>query len=237
MVFNRIIVFGCSFAQGDCMEEEGKNLPHHTFIRQTSASLYHEVIYETQSGGSSDRMYRKFFDWIASCKNNIDLSNTLMVFGWTGKTRFEFYDDLSSKWRHISIPGGIEGQRGFDQAEHNTNDWMEEHRILWNNHIDSTYRFMNLKEKEKDVERKIISVESVCKQMNIPYVMFDSLDNTNLDLLDKTHWINWDGKFSSWDDMNESNSELYKGWDDSHPSKESHKEWGRLLDLKVKELY
>ena len=55
--------------------------------------------------------------------------------------------------------------------------------------------------------------------------------------MDKTHWINWDGKFGSWDDMNESNSELYRGYDDSHPSKESHKEWGRLLDLKVKELY
>ena len=251
-MINKIVAFGCSFVIGDAM---GRRFRHAHYTHKPLAIYYlgkelgldRDKCDIIAGGGLSNQyIYRKFYNYIADVKNQKSLEKTLFVFGWTGKSRWEFYSDVEKTWIPISGDAGeLWHIRDISSGKSYEKFIKEYYKMSY-----------NLKEHFEKSVREMISVQNTCKEKKLQYIMFDSIEslfkgshwpvynmeskNNLVKLLDKTHWVNWDGEYGEWATMickNPKEYAAYGSYKDDHPSALSQKVWGDYLFSKVKSLY
>ena len=241
-MINKVVAFGCSFVVGDVTGHRFRLVPH----TKKPLAIYYlgkelgvdrdkcDII--AHGGHSNQYIYRKFYNYIADVKNQKSLDETLFVFGWTGKSRWEFYSDVEKTWIPISgDTGELWHIRDIISGKSYEKFIKEYYKVSF-----------NVKEHFEKSVREMISVQNICKLKNLQYIMFDSIEsvfneypkNTLVKLLDKKYWVNYDGKYGDWATMNMENVEEYAvSEDDVHPSPSSQKVWGDYLISMVKSLY
>jgi len=257
-MINKVVAFGCSFVIGDGM---GHRFRHAHYTEKPLAIYYlgkefgldrGECDILAHGGHSNQYIYREFYNYIADVENQKSLDETLFVFGWTEKSRWEFYSDVDKIWIPID---GSSSSWWYDQNEDlipqilsnvpmETGDIMDKSYIKF---VREYYKVsFNFKEHFEKSVREMISVQNICKLKNLQYIMFDSIEsvfneypkNKLVKLLDTKNWINYDGKYGDWATMNMENVEEYAASeDDVHPSPSSQKVWGDYLINMVKSLY
>jgi hypothetical protein len=239
-MINKVVAFGCSFVVGDVTGHRFRLVPH----TKKPLAIYYlgkelgvdrdkcDII--AHGGHSNQYIYRKFYNYIADVKNQKSLDETLFVFGWTEKSRWEFYSDVEKIWIPKNDPAGGKTEDGKDRSY--VKFVREYYKVSF-----------NLKKHFEKSIREIISVQNTCKVKKLQYIMFDSIEsvfqerskNKLVKLLDKKYWINWDGNYSDWVTMNIKNLKEYTAYGNTedHPSALSQKVWGDYLISMVKSLY
>ena len=268
-MINKVVAFGCSFVIGDSM---GHRFRHAPYTEKPLAIYYlgkefgldrNMCDIRAYGGHSNQYIYRKFYNYIAGVLEPDDvelhktlgkvipLEETLFVFGWTEKSRWEFYSDVEKIW----IPINVSLSRSYDQKKDLIPRILSSVPSETDDITDKSYEKLvreyykvsfNLKEHFEKSVREIISIQNTCKIKKLQYIMFDSIGsvfneypkNKLVKLLDKKYWVNYDGKYGDWATMNRKNPKEYVAYkDDDHPSALSQKVWGDYLINTVKSLY
>jgi hypothetical protein len=270
-MINKVVAFGCGFVVGDVTGHRFRHVPY----TKKPLAIYYlgkelgvdrdkcDII--AHGGHSNQYIYRKFYNYIADVKNQKSLDETLFVFGWTGKSRWELYSDVEKTWIPISgDTGELWHIRDIISGKSYEKFIKEYYKVSF-----------NVKEHFEKSVREMISVQNTCKEKKLQYIMFDSVEsvfkgshwpaynleskpseytanlletmnrypeyntiNTLVKLLDKKYWVNYDGKYGDWATMNMENVEEYTAYKgDAHPSALSQKVWGDYLISMVKSLY
>jgi hypothetical protein len=252
-MINKVVAFGCSFVMGDGMGEQWRGVSYHEkplaiYYLGKELGLGRDKCVIMAGGGTSNQSFhRNFYNYITDVENQKSLDETLFVFGWTEKSRWEFYSDVEKTWIPITVDRLIPGP------------WPNWSKIVLNllsvlpnkmyeKLVKEYYKVsFNLKKHFEKSIREIISVQNTCKVKKLQYIMFDSIEsvfqerpkNKLVKLLDKKYWINWDGNYSDWVTMNIKNLKEYTAYGNTedHPSALSQKVWGDYLISMVKSLY
>jgi hypothetical protein len=243
-MINKVVAFGCSFVIGDSMGHRFRRVPYTEkplaiYYLGKELGLDRDMCDIRAMGGHSNQyIYREFYNYIADVEKQKSLDETLFVFGWTEKSRWEFYSDVEKIWIPIS-PGT------FDQILSSVP--MDTDDITGKSYeklVKEYYKVsFNLKKHFEKSIREIISVQNICKIKKLQYIMFDSIGsvfneypkNKLVKLLDKKNWVNYDGNYGDWATMNTKNPKEYTA-DDAHPSALSQRVWGEYLISTVKSL-
>ena len=257
-MINKIVAYGCSFVKGDTAEHRFRYVPY----TEKPLAIYYlgkelgldrdKCDIMAHSGHSNQYIYREFYNYIAHSENQKSLDETLFVFGWTEKTRWEFYSDKEKIWIPIN---GSSASWWYDQNKDLIPQILSSVPMETDDITNKSYEklvreyykvsFNFLQHFEKSV-REIISVQNTCKEKKLQYIMFDSIEsilkepliNNLVQLVDKKNWVNWDGNYGDWATMNRKNPKEYAAYkDDDHPSALSQEVWGDYLINMVKSLY
>ena len=111
-MINKVVAFGCSFVRGAKMGHRFRYAPY----TEKPLAIYYlgkefgldrnMCDIRAYGGHSNQYIYRKFYNYIAgglepndvelhkTLGKVIPLEETLFVFGWTEKSRWEFYSDV-----------------------------------------------------------------------------------------------------------------------------------------------
>ena len=257
-MINKVVAFGCSFVIGDSMGHRFRYAPY----TEKPLAIYYlgkefgldrnMCDIRAYGGHSNQYIYRKFYNYITDVEKQKSLDETLFVFGWTEKSRWEFYSDVEKIWIPID---GSSSSWWYDQNEDLIPQILSCVPMETDDITDKSYEKLvreyykvsfNLKEHFEKSVRETISVQNTCKIKKLQYIMFDSIGsvfneypkNKLVKLLDKKYWVNYDGKYGDWATMNRKNPKEYVAYkDDDHPSALSQKVWGDYLINTVKSLY
>jgi len=195
-MINKVVAFGCSFVVGDVTGHRFRHVPY----TKKPLAIYYlgkelgvdrdkcDII--AHGGHSNQYIYRKFYNYIADVKNQKSLDETLFVFGWTEKSRWEFYSDVEKTWIPID---GSSSSWWYDQNEDLIpqilpNAWMETGDIMDKSYIKFVREYykvsFNVKEHFEKSVREMISVQNTCKEKKLQYIMFDSVES----VFKGSHW-------------------------------------------------
>ena len=255
-MINKVVAFGCSFVRGAKMGHRFRYAPY----TEKPLAIYYlgeefgldrdMCDIRAQSGHSNQYIYREFYNCIADVEKQKSLDETLFVFGWTEKSRWEFYSDVEKIW----IPINVSLSRSYDQKKDLIPRILSSVPSETDDITDKSYEKLvreyykvsfNLKEHFEKSVREIISIQNTCKIKKLQYIMFDSIGsvfneypkNKLVKLLDKKNWVNYDGNYGDWATMNRKNPKEYTAYkDDAHPSALSQRVWGEYLISTVKSL-
>jgi len=256
-MINKVVAFGCSFVTGDSMGHRFRRVPYTEkplaiYYLGKELGLDRDMCDILAHGGHSNQyIYRKFYNYIADVEKQKSLDETLFVFGWTEKSRWEFYSDVEKIWIPISVnrlkPGPWDNEKVKIRSSvpKETDDITDK---SYEKLIKEYYKVsFNFKEHFEKSVREMISVQNICKIKKLQYIMFDSIEpvfneypkNKLVKLLDKKNWVNYDGNYGDWATMISKNPKEYAayGLREDHPSASSQKLWGDYLISMVKSLY
>jgi len=256
-MINKIVAFGCSFVIGNSMGHRFRRVPY----TEKPLAIYYlgkelgldrdNCVIMAEGGTSNQSFHRKFYNYITDVENQKSLDETLFVFGWTEKSRWEFYSDVEKIWIPITVDRLIPGPWENEKVKILSSVPKESDDITNKSYeklVKEYYKVsFNLKKHFEKSIREIISVQNTCKVKKLQYIMFDSIasvfneysKNKLVKLLDKKNWVNYDGNYGDWASMNKKNPKEYGayGLEEDHPSALSQKVWGEYLISTVKNLY
>ena len=237
-----VITLGCSFSTSTLNDE---NLVErgHTFGDVIAKHYGMELIELGGPGGSNQYIKNRFFEWFG--KNPNKWNDTFVVVAWTEPGRHMWWNNKTNEWFNDTNQIYIKDTVRF-------NDLNLIHGWSYRDRTKYAQNFMrnNYDEMRSYIEQ-IVTLQSCMKLWGIPYIMFNSLFDVDVE----NHLIEGNGKTDNktmWDNLidtkyfyrNEIHTsfrdmmeplhqkpvkDLWIRENDSHPNKKAHKIWGDYL--------
>ncbi|MFE6685213.1 DUF6071 family protein [Streptomyces sp. NPDC057743] len=181
------------------------------------------VVNDAVISGSNDRILRTTIDWLAGHREAAEQGQLLVVIGWSGAMRREFYVDGAF---HQVIP--YQPQRHPDVQQ--LTDLYR--KFAWHEHECAT-RLLT----------QILSLQAFLQQYRIPYLFFDAIEGSfdslgrgglaespGVELVDRS-------RFYRFGDADGSMAAVLRasgtGWNGRHPAEDGHETWAHKLAAQV----
>ena len=218
---------GCSMTYGSELVDEGTGDPALDSYRLAHAWPGRlgdfldakDVVNDAKYGGSNDRILRTTIRWLLDHYLDDSAPQTLVVVGWTGAMRREFYIDGEY---HQVIPYH---QQTHPQVKRLTDVYRN---VAWNDH-----------ECGDRLATQILSLQSFLVLHRIPYLFFDSIessfdtlgraglaDSSCAAAIDRTRYYRFGDADGSMADVLRAGG---ASWYGRHPAEDGHELWAHKL--------
>ncbi|MFI6697607.1 DUF6071 family protein [Streptomyces sp. NPDC050509] len=182
-----------------------------------------DVVNDAVISGSNDRILRTTVDWLAGHRETVEKGHLLVVIGWSGAMRREFYVD--GEFRQV-IP--------YQQHQH-----ADLQRLT------DVYREVAWHDQESGARliTQILSLQSFLRLHRIPYLFFDAIESSfdtlgraglagsgGVDMVDRTHFYRFGDADGSMADVLRTSG---TGWKGRHPAEDGHETWAHKLAAHV----
>ncbi|MFJ6569429.1 DUF6071 family protein [Streptomyces sp. NPDC091292] len=177
------------------------------------------VVNDAVISGSNDRIVRTTIDWLAEHGETAENGHLLVVIGWSGAMRREFYVD--GEFRQV-IP--YQPQQHPD-VQKLTDVYRE---VAWND-----------RECGARLSTQLLSLQSFLSLHRIPYLFFDAIESS-FDTLGRAGLAERGGtrmvdrsRFYRFGDADGSMADVLRasgtGWKGRHPAEDGHETWAHKL--------
>nr|AEZ64587.1 hypothetical protein sccontig008-79 [Streptomyces chromofuscus] len=182
-----------------------------------------DVVNDAVISGSNDRILRTTVDWLAGHRETVEKGHLLVVIGWSGAMRREFYVD--GEFRQV-IP--------YQQHQHPDLQRLTDvyREVAWHDQ-ESGARLIT----------QILSLQSFLRLHRIPYLFFDSIESSfdtlgraglaesgGVEMVDRTHFYRFGDADGSMADVLRASG---TGWKGRHPAEDGHETWAHKLAAHV----
>lgn len=177
------------------------------------------VVNDAVISGSNDRVVRTTIDWLAGHREAAEEGQLLVIVGWSGAMRREFYVD--GAFRQV-IP--YQPQQHPDVQQ-----------------LADVYRKFAWHDRECGARllTQILSLQAFLQQCRIPYLFFDAIegsfdsigrgglaDSAGMEMVDRTRFYRFGDADGSMADVLRASG---TGWKGRHPAEDGHEAWAHKL--------
>ncbi len=182
-----------------------------------------QVVNDAVISGSNDRILRTTIDWLTGHREIVEKGHLLVVIGWSGAMRREFYVD--GDFRQV-IP--------YQQHQHTDVQRLTDvyRELAWHDHESGT-RLLT----------QILSLQSFLRLHRVPYLFFDSIESSfdslgraglaesgGVDMVDRSCFYRFGDADGSMADVLRASGTEWKG---RHPAEDGHETWAHKLAAHV----